>query len=227
MPPLETALATARAMNPLVTAMLEEVQAADERLTSARRSRFPHVAAGAAYDATTADTLVPKDYASAGITVDFDLGSLRREGEISKLEAAGRRLRLLLDRSVREVESLVRDSHDRVRERLAAIDAASVAAGQAEENLRIRQVQFDEGRATSEDLLDAAELATRQHAMLAVSFYQAHTRRAELQQLMGEPLAGLACAARERDAEDQGARERDPENQGARERDAETGEAHR
>jgi len=191
LPPLEESLAAARAKNPLVIAMLEEVQMVDELLTSARRSRFPRFAAGAAYDATTASTLQPNDYASVGVTVDFDLVSLRREGEIAKLDAASRRSRLLLDRGVREVESLVRDSHERVRERLQGIDLAVFAVGQADENLRIRQVQFNEGRATSEDLLDASELAARQRALLASSLYQAHIRRAELQQLMGEPLTQL------------------------------------
>lgn len=191
LPPLDTALSEARAKNPLITAMLEETQAADARLTSARRARLPRFGASAGYDATTAETLTPNDYASAGVSVDFDLYSFRREGEIARLDAGSRRTRVLLDRSVREIEALVRDSHDRVRERLAAIDAAQVGVRQAEENLRIRQVQFDEGRATSEDLLDAAEIATRQRAFLASALYQAHARRAELQQLMGQPLSGL------------------------------------
>jgi outer membrane protein TolC len=192
LPDVAKALEAARVSNPLVASMLEEVRAADERLTAAKRSRFPRVSGNAGYDATTADTLDPNNYGTVGVNVDFDLYSFGREGEIARLDAASRQSRLLLDRSVREVEILVRDSHDRVRERLAAIDAATVAVGQADENLRIRQVQFNEGRATSEDLLDAAELAARQRGQLASALYQAHTRRAELQQLMGAPLADLA-----------------------------------
>lgn len=195
LPSLDEAIAAARAANPLVQAMVEEVQAADERLAAVQRARFPRVSVGAGYDATTADIIQPNNYASLGVNVDFDVVSLRREGEIARLDAASRRSRLLLDRSVREVEALVADSYDRVRERLAAVDAATVAVGQAEENLRIRQVQFDEGRATSEDLLDAAELAARQNGTLAAALYQAHARRAELQQLMGRPLAELAVVS--------------------------------
>jgi outer membrane protein len=192
LPDVETAVASAREANPLVASMLEEVQAADERLTAARRSRFPRVSGTAGYEATTAQVLDPNNYASVGVNVDFDVYSFAREGEIARLGAASRQSRLMLDRSVREIEILVRDSHDRVRERIAAIDAATVAVGQADENLRIRQVQFGEGRATSEDLLDAAELAARQRGQLASALYQAHTRRAELQQLMGAPLGDLA-----------------------------------
>ena len=49
------------------------------------------------------------------------------------------------------------------------------------------------GRATSEDVLAAQALLERQRATLATALYQAHTRRAELQQLMGLPLAALAA----------------------------------
>lgn len=192
LPSLDSALAEARAANPLVTAMLEESRAAEERLVAAKRSRLPRVAAGAGYDATTADILEPNNYASAGVVVDFDIGSFGREAEIARLDAIRDRTRILLDAGVRDVEALVRDSHDRVRERLAAVDLAKVAVGQAEENLKIRRAQFDEGRATSEDVLDASELVTRQRAILASSLYQAHARRAELQQLMGRALADLA-----------------------------------
>ncbi len=195
LPAIEQAVAAVPKHNPLVTTMLEEVQAADERLTARKRSRLPRFSAAAGYDATTADTLTPHDYGSVSASVEFDLYDFRREGEIASLDAAARRSRLLLDRTVREVEGMVRDTHDRVRERLAAIDAATAAVGQAEENLRIRQAQFDEGRATSEDLLDAAQLLTRQRAQLSAAVYRAHAYRAELQQLMGEPLSALADAA--------------------------------
>ena len=191
LPRIEDAVLAVSETNPLVQAMLEEVNAADERAASARRGRLPRVSASAGYDATTADVSSPQDYASTAVSVEWDIASLRREGEIARLDAVRQRTRLLLDRTVREVEALLRSAHDALRERLAAIDAASVALGQAEENLRIRQLQFDEGRATSEDVLDAQDLLTRQRATLASALYQSHARRAELQQLMGRPLAEL------------------------------------
>ncbi len=73
---------------------------------------------------------------------------------------------------------------------------ACVAVEQAEENLRIRRQQFDAGRATSEDVLDADTLLAVQRAALASALYQAHMRRAELQQLMGQPLEELLADTR-------------------------------
>ena len=67
---------------------------------------------------------------------------------------------------------------------------------QAEENRRIRAQQFDVGRATSEDLLDAETLLARQRAALATSRYQAHVRAAELEELIGRPLESLASQSR-------------------------------
>ena len=68
--------------------------------------------------------------------------------------------------------------------------------GQAEENLRIREQQFAVGRATSEDVLDAEALLARQRATRANALYQAHVRRAELEQLTGRPLDQLYTDAR-------------------------------
>ena len=90
----------------------------------------------------------------------------------------------------------MRSTQRAAQERLSALDTARAAVDQAEENLRIRQQQFDAGRATSEDVLDADALLARQRATLATALYEAHTRRAELQQLMGEPLKDLVSARR-------------------------------
>jgi outer membrane protein TolC len=85
----------------------------------------------------------------------------------------------------------VRHAQRGVIERLSAFDSATSAVGQAEENLRIRRQQFDAGRATSEDVLDAQALLTRQRAVAVTALYEAHSRRARLQQLMGAPMEEL------------------------------------
>jgi outer membrane protein TolC len=81
----------------------------------------------------------------------------------------------------------VRATQRAAEERLAAWATAETAVVQAEENRRIRAQQFDAGRATSEDLLDAEALLAHQRAVLATALYQAHTRGAELDQLIGRP----------------------------------------
>src|SRR5439155_1298955 len=55
---------------------------------------------------------------------------------------------------------------------------------------------FDAGRATSDDVLDAEALLAGQRATRAGALYQAHTRRAELQELLGLPLDAVVGETR-------------------------------
>jgi outer membrane protein TolC len=86
---------------------------------------------------------------------------------------------------MRGIEGAVRDAREAADERLSALDAAETGVVQAEENLRIRREQFDVGRATSDDVLEAETRLASQRATVASALYGAHTRRAELRSLMG------------------------------------------
>ena len=124
----------------------------------------------------------------------WDLGTDgRREAEIAEARATAERNRIEVERALRELEALVRTTQRAAEERLAALAAAEVAVGQADENLRIRRQQFDAGRATSDDVLIAEAILASERATLASALYQAHTRRAELQRLMGLPLDALTA----------------------------------
>ena len=101
-----------------------------------------------------------------------------------------------LESQLRALEQALRATLRTAEERLAALDTATAAIGQAEENLRIREQQFGAGRAASEDVLDAEALLTAQRATLASALYQAHTRRAELQELMGLPIDAMTLGER-------------------------------
>ena len=104
--------------------------------------------------------------------------------------------RLATERQLRDLEAAVRAAQLASAERLAAYATAQRALGQAEENLRIREQQFDVGRAQSDDVLIAERLLAEQRATLATALYQAHTRRAALQRLMGLPIDDLVTGTR-------------------------------
>ncbi len=187
----------ARAHNPMLVSLLEEQQRLEASATALERSRFPRFSAGGAIDYTSSDILQPQDIGSGFVGFTWDLGTdTRREAQIRAARLAAEQNRIRLDRQMREIEAALRTAQRAAEERLTALDTAQVAVGQAEENLRIRQQQFDAGRATSEDVLDAEALLTRERATVATALYQAHARRAELQQLMGEPLDALLPAER-------------------------------
>jgi outer membrane protein len=194
-PTADEALDLARANNPVLVSLLEEQQRLDETVESLERGWLPRVAGGATIDYNTQTILQPQRIGSGFVGFTWDLGTDgRRAGEIAEAAAGARRARLALEDQLRGLEAAVRHLQRATTERLAALDAAEASVLQAEENLRIRREQFTAGRATSDDVLDADNLLTRERATLAVALYQAHTRRAELQELIGLPLDALAQA---------------------------------
>lgn len=185
-PAVEAALESAYERNPLLRSLLEEQQRLEETEISLERQRLPRLFAGGAVDYSSSRLLQPKDIESGfvGFTWSLDLDR-RREAEIAEARIAAGRNRIEIERQLRELETAVRSSQQAAMERLAALAAAEAAVGQAEENVRIRQQQFDAGRASSEDVLDAQALLSAQRASRASALYQAHVHVAELRDLMG------------------------------------------
>jgi outer membrane protein len=175
--------------NPALRTLVQEQQRLDENLISLQRSLLPRPYAGGAVDYSSSEILQPQSYVSGflGFTWDIDTNT-RHLAQIAQARIAGERNRTAIEAQMRDVENAVRSTHRSAEERLSAYATATAAVGQADENLRIRQQQFTAGRAQSTDVLDASRLLALQRSVLATALYQAHTRRAELQQLIGLPL---------------------------------------
>jgi outer membrane protein len=190
-PATEDALRVAYAENPLLHALVEEQQRLEETTRSIERGWLPRVTAGGAIDYSSSQLLEPSEFGSGfvGFTWNLDTDG-RRAAQVAQARIAAERNRLDIERQLRELEALVRTTQQAAAERLAALAIAEQAVGQAEENLRIRRQQFDAGRASSEDVLDAQALVSNQRALRASALYQAHVRLAELHSLMGRDLAG-------------------------------------
>jgi outer membrane protein TolC len=188
-PPIDEALRAAYANNPALVALVEEQQRLEEQTRSLERSRFPRVSAGGAIDYSSSDIVQPQEMGSGFVGFTWDLGTdTRREAQIAEARIRAEANAIALEAELRELEEAVRSTQRATEERLAALASAEAAVGQAEENLRIRQQQFEAGRAQSEDVLDAEAILAAERATLATALYQAQTRRAELQRLLGLPL---------------------------------------
>ena len=186
LPPIDEVLRLAYSNNPLLLSLQEEQQRLEATTSSLARSRLPRFSAGGAIDYSTSDLLQPQEIGSGFVGFNWDLGTdTRRESQIAEALIAAGENRLRIEGHLRELEEALLFTHRAAEERLAALDAAGAAVGQAEENLRIRREQFRAGRAASEDVLDAEALLAAQRSTLASALYQAHMRRADLQQLMG------------------------------------------
>jgi len=191
-PAADEVLRSAYGHNPVIQSLVEEQQRLEANITTLARSRLPRFNAGGAVDYNSSNIFQPQTIGSGFVGFSVDLGTdTRREAQITEAHTQAERNRVAIERQLRELEAAVRSNRDAAAERLSALAAAEVAVGQAEENLRIRQQQFEAGRAESEDVLNAEALLSAQRATLASARYQAHTRRAELQQLLGLPLEEL------------------------------------
>ena len=188
-PSVDDALAETWKQNPLIVGLVEEQQQLDASVISLERSRLPRFAGSGAMDWTSSDVLDPQDVGSGAVGFTWDLGTdWRRESDIAAARAASEQNRIAIEREMRALEAGVRLTSLAVAERLSALAAARAAVSQAEENLRIREQQFDVGRATSDDVLEAVTILARERATAATALYQAHARAAELNQLMGVSL---------------------------------------
>jgi outer membrane protein TolC len=189
LPEIDDALATTFEQNPLIVGLVEEQQRLEAAASSLERSRLPRFAGAGSMDWTSSDVVEPQDVGSALVGFTWDLGTdWRRESDIAAAKAASEQNRIALEREMRALEAGVRLTSLAVEERLSALAAARASISQAEENLRIREQQFDVGRATSDDVLEAVTLLARERATAATALYQAHARAAELSQLMGTAL---------------------------------------
>jgi outer membrane protein TolC len=197
LPSAADALRDAYKSNPVLLALVEEQQRLEDAASALSRSRLPSFQGGGTGQWTSAEILQPQELGGGfvGMNWNFDLGG-RKDAQIAQARIAADQNRIRIERQLREVETAVRASRQAAEERLAAFATAESAVRQAEENLRIRQQQFAVGRATSEDVLDAEALLAEQRATLATALYQAHTRRAELQQVLGLPLDAILPAPR-------------------------------
>jgi outer membrane protein TolC len=197
LPVVAEALRIAYRENPVLLALVEEQQRLEASATSLSRSRLPRFAGGGMIDHSTTDVVDPTTLATGFVGFEWNLDSdARIAARLAEVRAAVEQNRIRVERELRALERAVRSTYGAAAERLAALRSAEAAVGQAEENLRIRRQQFDVGRATSDDVLDALRLLAYERAILATARYQAQTRRAELQALMGQPVTDLLADGR-------------------------------
>ncbi|HSP97633.1 MAG TPA: TolC family protein, partial [Candidatus Dormibacteraeota bacterium] len=198
LPAIDDALRRAQQHNPLLTSLFERQRQLEAELSALERSRFPRFEAGGAMEYSTSNLFQPNQIGSGFVGMRWDLGTdTQREERIGAARLAADENKVQLEAQLRTLEQALRATLRSAEERLAALDTATIAIGQAEENLRIRQQMFAVGRAESKDVLDAQRLLAEQRAVLATALYDAQTRRAEVQQLTGEPFEALIAQGRE------------------------------
>ena len=146
---------------PEIRIMVETMNALDLEEKSRKAEYYPRFFAGASYDYVDNRYLLHETNASLVLGMSLNLFSGgNTKAELIKTEYRRRQLleqRARLEDEVRlEVEKNLLDLSN-ARERM---NVAKDAVGQAEENLRINRVRYEEGVGTATEVLDAVTLLT-------------------------------------------------------------------
>ena len=191
-------LRTAHEKNPILTALFERQRQLEAELSALERSRLAALQCRRPTELLDLDAVHPPGdrLGVRRLRMGSGHGHAARRAHHRRRSWRSNENRIQLEAELRTLEQSLRATRRAAAERLTALDTARTAVGQAEENLRIRQQQFDAGRAQSRDVLDAQRLLAEQGAVLATALYEAQTQRAELQQLMGEPFEALLAEQR-------------------------------
>lgn len=99
---------------------------------------------------------------AAGVGARFTLfDGFTRSGKVAAAKSAGQRVRQLRTQALMEVETLVESRYQSLMQAIEQIDALAVSRTFAREYLRVRTRAFEEGFATSLDVVDAEMALSR------------------------------------------------------------------
>ena len=159
---LEELLAEAQRNRPELRAARMRVEAAVVNHKSAKGAALPELRGSFAYQGTNSNFVSPRDYGSFGLSLDVPLyvgganyARIRRASR--EAEVAQVALRDLEQTIHNEVASAHRD----VVEAYKDIAVADRSIRRSEENLRIQRGKFNNGRATSQEVLESTALLTQ------------------------------------------------------------------
>ncbi len=185
----EKAWETALEQRPEMRIVSETMKSLNFEEVSRKSEYYPRFFAGASWDYTENKYMLHQGNASVllGMTVNlFAGGSTRAEvlkvgHQKQQLQEQGARLG---DEIRLEVEKNIFD----LRNALDRIRVTKDAAGQAEENLRINRVRYEEGVGTATEVLDAVTLLTVAETNFYKSLYDARRAEAALLYSIGNDL---------------------------------------
>jgi len=189
-PDREKAWDTALELRPEMRITDETMRSLDLEERSKRAEFYPRFFVGASYDYTENRYMVHQGNAALVLGMDINLfsgGSTKAEvvkTEYRKVQLLEQRARLA-DEIRLEVEKNILDLKN-AQER---IKVAKDAVGQAEENLRINRVRYEEGVGTATEVLDAVTLLTVAETNYYRSLYDFRRAESAVFYSMGKDLA--------------------------------------
>lgn len=184
----EQAVAAAFAARPELAAARERVVQAERGRKAAWSKHFPQVAAIATYQHTEGQgSFAKENQFFGGLTLTWDVWEWgKTRAEVREASARERQARTALDAQRDAVAFEVRRRHAEASAAWQALELAQTGLSAAEEAYRIQTVRFEQGAATTTDVLDAASQVSRARAQVASARYGYYVALVALARAVGE-----------------------------------------
>ena len=189
---LEDAWTFAAAESPEIRDLDARIGAKDEGVKATRAEYLPTVFLSGGYEYLENEYMVHQDNWSviAGVNINlFSGGASDSKVRIAKSEAAG--LRLVREKVLDGLRLEIKGAYLELQSSMQKIEVAKTAVAQAEENLRLQKLRYQEGVGTTTEVLDAVTLLTAAGSNSWKALYSVKRSEAGLLHAMGRDLASI------------------------------------
>jgi outer membrane protein TolC len=208
--PVEVSIAAMRGGSAELRALEHAVGARSQFLRIAKAARYPMLQLSGYYAVQTQwsnDWLPPQDLVAKSAAVQIGLqvpifDGFSAKGGIHRAEADLRSAELELERTARDRELAVRQSHLNLENALAALEGREESVKLAEETYRIALVRLSNGLATPLERLDAELALTAARVQLAEARYSSRIAQAYLELAVGSDAFKTIDGTHEKESED-------------------------
>ncbi len=189
---LEQAWAVAESENTELKDMDAKIAATEENVKATQAEYLPTVYLSGGYEYMENRYMVHQDNWSliAGVNINLFSGGAS-SSRISITRSEVRSLKLARDKALDGVRLDVKGAYLDLQSSAQKMEVTKTAVAQAEENLRLQRLRFQEGVGTATDVLDAVTLLTTAESNSWKSLYGLRRAEANLLYSMGRDLASM------------------------------------
>ncbi len=189
---LDAAWAVAEAESPEIRVIDANIRSKEESIRSTQAEYFPNFYLSGGYQYQENEHVVTPRNWSVIVGANFNLfsgGATSARVYIGKSELAA--LKTTRDKIVDAVRLDVKGAYLNLQSSVQQIEVTKAAVAQAEENLRLQRLRYQEGVGTATEVLDAVTLLTSTHTGSLRAVYGFERAEAGLLYAMGRDLTGM------------------------------------
>jgi outer membrane protein TolC len=193
-PSLEQAVAEARTRRPLLAALRQRIRSAELQRSIATAGYLPRLSALASYQGSSGFTRPAlQDALTGGVSFQWDIfNGFTTQAQARRAEFQTRVAELNFQQSERELEALVRQSHEILLSQISAFELAEANRRAAADALRLAEERFNAGVSSTLEVRDAQLKLTQAELSLLENRIEVELARYTLMRAMGTLAPGEA-----------------------------------